>query len=94
MLSWLFFGTAQTFIGFAKLLFLCTVPVLLLFGPRLGLGVVLLEELVVEVVLSKLAMAVVAPPVGTGGAGSACLGLVAAVVHSALRGQIQAGTVL
>ena len=41
---------------------------------------VLLEELVVEVVLSKLAIAALAPPVGTGGAGSACLGLVAAVV--------------
>ena len=57
----------------------CTgkVPVLLILGPRLGLGVFLLKELVVEV--SMLAMAAGATPV-VGAAGWACIGLEGAVV--------------
>ena len=87
MLSWLFFGTARTFIGFAKLLFLCTVPVSLVLGPRLGLGVFLLEDSVVAVVVSKLAMA-------AGAAGCACIGLAAAVVAVGLGVVVAIGRVM
>ena len=69
-------------------------PVLLVLGPRLGLGVFLLEESVVSVVVSKLAMAAGAPPVVVGAAGCACIGLVAAVVAGGLGVVVAMGRVM
>ena len=59
----------------------------MVLGPRLGLGVFLLGDLVVAVVVSKLAMA-------AGAAGCACIGLAAGVVAGGLGVVVAMGRVM
>ena len=94
MLSWQFFGTALLHIGLGKLLAFGVVPVLVPPGPRLWLGVFLLEELVAAVEVSMLAMAAGAPLVGVWVEGWAWVRLEAAVVAGGLVVVVALGVVV
>ena len=94
MLSRQFFGTALTCIGLGKLLAFGLVPVLVPPGPRLWLGVFLLEELVAALGVSMLAMAAGASLVRVWVEGWAWVKLKAAVVAGGLVVVVALGVVV